>query len=136
VELPIEVYRVITPEGWKDLVSFLPHELAFEGGLQAEAIIGGMRRLLEPGEAITPEVFVPNRVFVDFMHGVIARRITEHPGLITEACRQDEGWVYIIDQRTRTPEGAVSPEDIVGAFEVKGGQVIRGSYQATPGTGS
>jgi hypothetical protein len=40
--------------------------------------------------------------------------------------------VYVIDQRTRTPQGAVPPEDIVGRFEVKGGQVVPGSYRPSP----
>jgi hypothetical protein len=66
------------------------------------------------------------------MHGVIARRGPELPGLIAEARRLCDGWVYVIDQRTRTPQDAVPPEDIVGAFEVKGGQVVPGSYRPGP----
>jgi hypothetical protein len=71
-------------------------------------------------------------VFVDFMHGVIARRGSDLPGLVEEARRQGNGWVYIVDQRTRTPEGPVPPEDIIGAFEVKGGQIVPGSYRRSP----
>src|SRR5262249_61894160 len=77
-------------------------------------------------------VFARNRVFVDFMHGVIARRGPQSPGLIAAARQQRNGFVYVIDQRTRTPQGAVPPEDIVGAFEVKGGQVVPGSYRPSP----
>ena len=43
-----------------------------------------------------------------------------------------DGWVYLIDGRTRTPGGAVPPEDIIGAFEVRGGRIVPGSYQAGP----
>jgi hypothetical protein len=71
-------------------------------------------------------------VFVDFMHGVIARRGPELPGLVAEAQRQVDGWVFVIDQRTRTPQDAVPPEDIVGVFEVKDGRVVPDSYRASP----
>jgi hypothetical protein len=131
-ELPITICRVDTPEGAKYYVACLPHERLFARGLAPEAIIGVLLRPLEPGEAITPAVFARNRVFVDFMHGVIARRGPKLPGLIAEAQRQGDGWVYIIDQRTRTPQGAVPPEDIIVAFEVRGGQVVPDSYCPSP----
>lgn len=131
-ELSIGVYRIKTPEGLKDYVSCLPHEHVFAHGLTPESILGVLLRLLAPDEAITPAVFVSNRTFADFMHNVIARRGPDLPGLVTAARRQQDGWIYIIDQRTRTPQGAVPPEDIVGAFEVKGGRVVPGSYKANP----
>jgi len=66
------------------------------------------------------------------MHAVIARRGPTLPGLIAEARRLGKGWVYVIDQRTPTPQGAVPSEDIVGAFEIKGGKVVPGSYRPSP----
>src|SRR5262249_21366909 len=39
-------------------------------------------------------------------------------GFAEEALRQQDGWIYILDGRTPTPQGAVPPEDISGAFEV------------------
>jgi hypothetical protein len=131
-ELPIVVCHVRTPEGMKDYVTCLSHEHVFAQGLAPEAIVGVLLRPLQPGEAITPAAFARNRLFVDFMHEVIGRRGPQLPGLVAEAQRQGNGWVYVIDQRTRTPRGAVPPEDIVGAFEVKGGQVVPGSYRASP----
>jgi hypothetical protein len=128
-ELPITVCRVDSADGAKYYVTCLPHEQLCARGLAPEAIIGVLLRPLEPDEAITPAVFARNRVFVDFMHKVIARRGPELPGLIAEARRQGDGWVYVIDQRTRNPQGAVPPEDIIGAFEVRGGRVVPGSYR-------
>jgi len=87
-DLPINICRVDTPEGPKDYVTCLSHEHVFQHGLPAEAIIGVILRPLESGEAITPNVFARNRVFVKFMHSVIARRGPELPGLIAEAKRQ------------------------------------------------
>ena len=131
-ELTMNVCRVDTPDGAKDYVTCLSHEHVFKHGIPPEAIIGVLLRPLESGEAITPSVFARNRVFVEFMHSVIARRGPELPGLMAEAKRQGEGWVYVVDQRTPTPQGAVPPEDIVGAFEIKIGQVVPGSYRASP----
>jgi hypothetical protein len=51
---------------------------------------------------------------------------------MAEAARLGNGWVYIIDQRTPTPGGQVPPEDIIGAFEVKDGDILPGSYRASP----
>ena len=128
-ELAIGVFRAHTPDGVKDYVSCLPREEVFARGLVPEAIIGVLRRSLEPGERVTPAVFAGNPAFEDFLHEVIARRGPQLPDLIAEARRQREGWVYIIDQRTRTPRGDVPPEDIVGGFAVKSKKIVPGSYQ-------
>jgi hypothetical protein len=130
--LPIYIYHVETPEGAKDYISCLGHEHVFAHGLPPESIIGVLTRPLESGEAITPAVFARNRVFVEFMHRVIARRGPQLPGLIAEARRQGDGLVVVIDQRTPTPQGPVPPEDIVGVFEVKNGQTTSERYHASP----
>jgi hypothetical protein len=126
------VMHVDTPHGPKEYVTLLPPEVAFAQGLAAEAIVGTLSRPLAAGEHITPELFVRNRAFVDFLHAVIARHGAEQPGCWAEAKRLGTGWVYIIDRRTPTPDGPVPPEDILGAFEVQDGEVVRGSYRASP----
>ena len=126
------VCRVDTPDGIKDYVTLIPPEIAFSQGLPPEAIVGVLLRLLGPNEPITPQVFARNRPFVEFMHSVIARYGPQQPGCQAEAKRLGQGWVCIIDQRTPTPEGSVPPEDIIGLFEAKGGEVVPGSYRASP----
>ncbi len=37
--------------------------------------------------------------------------------------------MYLIDARTPTPAGVVPPSDIIGAFEVRAGEVVPRSYQ-------
>jgi hypothetical protein len=132
MKLPIFICRVDSPEGETDYVTCLRHEHVFANGLPSEAIIGVLLRPLGSVEAITPEVFSPNRVFVDFMHGVIARRGPQLQGLIAEASRQGNGLVVVVDQRTRNQEGRIPPDDIIGVFEVKNGQVAPGSYTPSP----
>lgn len=131
-ELAIGVFRAHTPDGVKDYVTCLPSEQVFARGLAREAIIGVLRRPLEPGERITPAVFVRNPAFEDFLHEMVARRGPQVPGLKAEARRQREGWVYIVDQRTRTPQGHVPPEDIVGVFAVERGKIALESYERSP----
>lgn len=131
-QLPINVFHVDTVEGVKIYVICAPIESAFENGTPGQAILGQLSRPLKPGDSIEPEIFVSNRMFVDFMHQVIREHAPKIDGLKQEAQRQRTGWVYIIDQRTETPAGDVPPEDIVGAFMVSFGQVVPGSYHPNP----
>jgi len=77
-------------------------------------------------------VFARNPAFVKFLHEVIARRAPGLPAFVTAARRQQDGWIYVIDQRTRDAHGEVPPEDIVGRFEVKGGLAVQDSYESNP----
>ncbi|HET6425937.1 MAG TPA: hypothetical protein VFG20_19760 [Planctomycetaceae bacterium] len=126
------VCRVDTPDGPTDYITLIAPEIVFSQGLTGEAIIGALLRPLEPGETITPDLFARNKMFVEFLHDVIARHAPMQRGCIEEASRLQEGWIYIIDRRTPTPDGAVPPEDILGAFQVSDGIVVPQSYQSNP----
>lgn len=130
--LPINVCRVPGPDGDTDYVTCLPRETVFARGLPAEAVLGVL--LVPPvvGEPITPAGFARNRAFVDFLHDVIARRGPHDPDLAAAARRQGDGWVYVLDRRTRDPNGHVPPEDILGVFAVKVGEIVADSYRANP----
>jgi hypothetical protein len=126
----IWVCRVQKPgEVPQDLVTLLPPEDTFNKGIIPEAIVGVLKRPLKEGEAIEPENFVRNKFFNDFMHEFIASHGPQLEGLQAEARRQGEGWVYVVDARTATPEGKVPPADILGVFEVKAGRLIAQSYK-------
>lgn len=131
-ETQIFVCRVETSDGVSDYVTLLSPDTAFSQGLPPEAIVGVLAHPLKPDEPITPDIFSRNRVFVDFMHQVIARHAPHHPGLQAEARRQGNGFVYIIDQRARDPRGTVPPADIIGGFEVKDGEAVPESYHSNP----
>jgi hypothetical protein len=127
----VYVCRVSTSQGQRDYVTLLPSDVVFEQGLSPETIVGELAHPLGPGESIQPENFARNRVFVAFLHEVIARHAPEQPGFQAEARRLGNGWLYLIDQRTPTPQGPVPPEDILGAFQIQNGEVVPGSYQAS-----
>jgi hypothetical protein len=115
-----------------DYVTLLPPETFFARGLCREAVVGLVSRPSESIERITPDVFSRNRVFVDFMHDVIARSAPDDPSFQAAAQQQRDGYIYIIDQRTPDPTGTVPPEDIVGAFKVVNGAADRESYWRNP----
>ena len=128
--------RIDLPEGTRDYVTCIDKGRLFTAeGILSEWIIGALLRPLEPGEAITPGNFAANSVFVDLMHGVIARRGPWVSDLIADARRLGDGTLYVLDQRTRAPQSPVREvptEDIFGEFDVKDGQIVHGSYRANP----
>lgn len=130
-ELPFLIVRVNTEEGQKDYVTCVKAE-QLSKGLISEAIMGVLLRPLTAGEKIGPAVFAQNRVFVDFMHEVIARSSAQLVELLDEAKRQGDGAVAIIDGRTKTPHGYVPNWDVVGTFDVNSGQLVSGSYKPNP----
>ena len=108
-------------------LSPLPPHLGFGKGLPPEAIMGQLR---QGPEDFSPAGFAPNEPFTRFLHAVIAKHAASCPGLMAEARRQHNGFVYILDLRTPTPNDAVPPEDIIGAVEVRDGQL--GHFQGSP----
>lgn len=126
------VVDVRTPEGEKYYVTLVPPHRTFSAGLAREAIAGQLLRPWEPGKPFTPDLFVPNPAFVHVMHEVIARVSPKLSSCGAEAQRIGDGVLAIIDLRTPTPQGAVPPDDIIGAFEVRRGKVIDGSYRPNP----
>ena len=131
--LQFVTYVVRTPDGWKHYVSFLPFEhVVSANGLVPEAIVGMLLRPLEDGGKYAPDNFSPNRAFVDFMHEAIARRGPDVPDLQAEARRRGDGWIDVVDQRTKMTGGAVPIEDLVGGFEIRGGNLVPGGYQRNP----
>jgi hypothetical protein len=100
-----------------------PEQVEQIGCLRGEAIVGFVGRLSTKG-------FHPNRVFVDFMQKVIAAEAPKDSELQAAAREQQEGWLYIIDNRAADNEDpGGSPEDILGAFQIEDGIIVSGSYQ-------
>jgi hypothetical protein len=72
--------------------------------------------------------FVQNKLFADFLHETIGKHAPSTPSMRQAARQRVEGWIYLLDGRTPTPEGDVPLHDIFGGFEVRGGTVVTGSY--------
>jgi len=128
-KLPIGVTRVDTEGGTTDYITCIPMERVFAGGLTSEAIVGVLLRPLQDGERIQIENFAANRVFVDLMQAVISSRGPFVPQLIATAKELRNGPLYVIDQRTKTPDTEVPETDVFGEFDVKNGEIVPGSYR-------
>ena len=107
-------------------LSPLPHSSVFAVGLPPEAIVG---ELSDP-KSISQETFKPNPMFIKFLAQVLEKHANGCTELVAEAERTRNGWVYVIDKRTPTPDGAVPPEDIMGGYEVNEGRLQR--FLASP----
>src|SRR5438046_10520015 len=110
-KLQIGVIRIDfhdSSEESKDYITCLdPERLSKGAGIPSEGIIGQLLRPLEAGERITPDNFAANTVFVELMQGVIARHGPLLKDLVAEDMRLGAGTVYVVDQRTRAPQGPV-----------------------------
>lgn len=126
-ELPISIIVVGPENDRRHYVTVSP--LDRERDIAPAKVIGMLKQPIQRGESITPDNFARNGVFVDFLHNVIAKHGPMVPGLVGAARQQGEGWVYIIDGRTPTPQEDVPQEDILGAFQVKNGEITSTSYQ-------
>jgi len=107
--------------------TFIHHDYLFKYGLLGAVIIGEVEKS-DSGEMDFKNTFKENPLFKKTIFNFIEIEAINDPALITEAKKQNNGWVYIVDQRTPTPEGEVPPFDIIGAFEVTNGKL--GNFNA------
>ena len=121
-----------SPTGIEYYVSLLDEEFAFTRGLVPQAIVGVLKRPPVVGQQMKPEDFARNRPFVDYLHDFLKRELPKVPAMRAEARRQGKGWVYVIDRRTPMPAGEVPTHDIIGAVEVRDGELVPDSYQPNP----
>ena len=116
------IYDTVVDGSHRYFATLLSHETGFAAGLPPEAIIGEFTR---GPETLTPDSFQQNQQFIQFMAYAIGKHAASCPGLIAEAQRQQNGFVYILDNRTPNPDDGVPPEDIIGGVEIENGQMIR-----------
>jgi hypothetical protein len=121
-------YQVDFGSGERNVVSLLGPEWVFQQGLHPEAVIA----VLPDGadlDDITPTDVRENGPFLRLLSRVIFENAERCSLLRREAEVQGNGYIYLLDGRTLNPGGRVPPEDIIGAFEVRAGALVSGSYQ-------
>ena len=114
----------------QNFVTYIDHDLIFERGLLPEWIVGVLHKSVGDGGELVPENFSPNSVFVDFLHRFVAENASRNENLLAAAKSGQHENLFILDQRTATPQGDVPPEDIVGAFVVESGTISPATYRA------
>ena len=126
------VVRAVVGGAPRDYATILPPEAVFATGLPNEAIVG---LLLEPpsdGRPLSPDAFAENPAFRKVLDEVIGRHAPDEPALRDEARRLGSGYVYVIDGRTPDPRAQAPAEDVIGAFQVRGGELVREPYLPNP----
>jgi hypothetical protein len=135
MKLPMIYLQADLPEGTKEYVACSAQERLSRGErLPMELLVGVILRPREkPSDPITPDNFGANKGFVDFLHRIIERDGPNTEHLILNAESVAEGTLYVIDGRAPTPEPdqewVVSSEDVLGEFDVKGGEIVPDSYR-------
>lgn len=94
--------------------------------------IVGQFELIDGQPNLSPEAFARGKEFAELMHMTIAKYGPELPGLAEAANGRDEGYVYVIDGRTPTPQGDVPARDIIGSFRIVGGRIAEAEYTRFP----
>ena len=126
-----KVYSEETKKQTEELkiISLLPPETVFKlEKLPSIAICGTLI-----SDKSKQEKFKVNPEFVEFMHKFIEKNTHKTESFIQEALKQQNGYIFIIDFRTPNGiMGEVPPEDIIGAFQVRAGKVVKNSYQRNP----
>ena len=107
-------------------LSLLDPKKAFKKGIIGRAIMGIVK-----GDEIkvSQDNFISNREFKEFMQSVIAKEIFDDPSIKKQAKKSKDGYIYLIDARTLTPQGEVPPYDIIGAVKIEKGKLVSKSYQ-------
>ncbi|HSU14840.1 hypothetical protein [Longimicrobium sp.] len=128
---PVYIYRVSVDGEMRDYVSVLAPGVVQRAGLPAASIVGGFTERTVEGEPV-PASFAGNPAFVEVLSRVVARHGPDEPALRDEARRVGSGYVYVIDGRTPDPSAPMQAEDVIGAFQVRGGGVVREPYLPNP----
>ncbi len=97
-------------------------------GLPTEAVLGEISALLP---TMTPDQFEGNPSFVNLIHETVQVIGPTLPDLQTQAKAQGTGHVYVLDGRASSQE-RLTPEDILGQFKVRRGEIIGESYIPNP----
>jgi hypothetical protein len=96
--------------------------------LSAKSILGFVA---DPDKPVSFENVKINPAFIDHFHKTIIFFAQFNDGIIHLVEQQQNGFVYIRDQRNKD-EKEPRQEDIIGSFEVKNGVLIHDSYVPNP----
>jgi hypothetical protein len=109
------------------LLSIVNPELDKEAKLTGKAIVG---YIVDENKPLNFENVRFNPVFIDHFHKTIVFFSQFSDTIVSMVEQQQNGFIYITDQRSKDPDP--QPEDIIGSFEVKNGELVSGSYVANP----
>jgi len=98
------------------------------GNIPEEAIVGTAD---QPSMSKITSI-TANPPFIRFMHSIVQFHAPRVPAMLTEAEKQRNGIIFVIDRRVADIYGAIEPEDIIGAFEVHERFIHPETYRPNP----
>jgi hypothetical protein len=128
---PVFLYQVDFGGGERNVVSLLEPAWVSEYGLNPDVVVAVLPAGVTTDD-LKPDHVRENGLFLRLLSRVIFENAGRHEMLQREAEVQGDGYVYLLDGRTPDPGGRVPPQDIIGAFEVRDGTLVNGSYRHNP----
>jgi len=125
------LYQIDFGGGERNVVSLLEPDWVSRHGLNPDAVVAVLPAGATPDD-VRPNDVRENGPFLRLLSRIIFENADRHDMLQREAEIQGDGYVYLLDGRTPDPGGRVPPQDIVGAFEVRDGALVIGSYRHNP----
>lgn len=93
-------------------------------------------QLIEPAIGVIPGNITYNKDFMIYMHALVRDTMVNDPGVLEEVGKQENGMVFIIDQRSpavaKNFTERVDAEDIIGLFVCKDRQTDVTMYRPNP----
>jgi hypothetical protein len=129
---PLYVYLVRVNDQLREALSIAPPEWVEAHGLPHKSIVGIYTQPAPKGGKPPLESFWTNPDFLDLLHSVVAEHGPRLPALLATALEQWEGIVYLVDERSAPTEDGAAATDVIGGFEVNGGQLNAASYLRNP----
>ena len=125
----LNVYEVETEHGPASLLCFLDPVLAGAKGIEPRSIVG--EYVTGEGGGFDPDGFRVHPAFVEALTGFMNEEAAETADVAGRARTLASGWLYVLDPRDRSGDGAEPPTaNVLGAFAVDDdGQVVPGSFQ-------
>lgn len=121
--MDFHVFSVATAETKGMCLSVLPKKIVEDKRLHNKAIVGFLKT-----DQVNPQDFVESQAFKDYFHQFISRQLPLQAEFLSEGKKINNGYVYLIDKRTKNPKGDVPMQDIVGAMNFENGHLVADSY--------
>ncbi len=126
--MTLYTYTVTIDNVERNVLSFADPDDVLNKGLVGKSVIGYLK---ETDKEVLPENIVYNVDFIELFKRTIKTEALASVDLMKSATQQQNGFVYIIDQRTKD-QNETKARDILGSFEVTGGQLNADSFQFNP----
>src|SRR6185295_12765292 len=94
----LKLFEVEIDNSIRHMLSFIPHEEAFENGINNKAVVV---YLIDPNAPVLHENITYNPSFIYLFHKTVKETSVNSKQLSEAALKQNSGYIYIIDLRDK-----------------------------------